>query len=79
MTDEQKAVFLALAAGVIAGVLSKYAGNSFGLVAGIAIGYALNALQKRMFGEKKQGWPTGNVTMPYIFTWIIAWVFLVNV
>ncbi|MBI1971676.1 MAG: hypothetical protein HYS53_00080 [Candidatus Aenigmarchaeota archaeon] len=79
MTDEQKGVFLALLTGLAAGFVSKYAGSASGLVAGVIIGYALNLLQKKMFGEKKQGWPAGNVMMPYIFTWLITWIFLVNV
>ncbi len=78
MIDEQKAVLISLAVGVIAGFASKSTGADLGLVIGIAAGYALNAAQKTVFKDKKQGWSAGNLMMPYIFTWIITWIFLFN-
>ncbi len=79
MNDEQKAVFLALVIGVIAGFVSKNAGADLGLVLGAVFGYAINSVHKKIFTGKKDGWSTGNIIVPYIFTWIITWIFLVNV
>ncbi|MBI2085433.1 MAG: hypothetical protein HYT71_02885 [Candidatus Aenigmarchaeota archaeon] len=79
MNDEQKAVFLALVIGIIAGFVSKNAGADLGLVLGVVFGYVFNLGQKKIFAGKKDGWSAGNILVPYIFTWIITWIFLVNV
>ncbi len=79
MNDEQKAVFMALVTGIIAGFVSNNAGTDLGLVLGAVFGYALNSVQKKIFKEKKGGWSTGNIIVPYIFTWVITWIFLLNV
>ncbi len=77
--DEQKAVLTALAIGMIAGALSKFSGSYAGLLIGVAIAFALNRAQKVIFKEKPAGWPQGNLIVPYILTWIVAWVILFNV
>ncbi|MBI4177327.1 MAG: hypothetical protein HY516_03075 [Candidatus Aenigmarchaeota archaeon] len=79
MTDEQKAVLIALVTGLLAGFFSKSAGSGLGLIVGAIAAYALSNLQKTLFREKKQGWSVGNVVSPYIFTWIITWIILVNI
>ena len=58
--DEQKAVLIALAAGIIAGALSKFSGSYGGLLVGIAIAFVLNRAQKLVFKEKPAGGPKGN-------------------
>ena len=78
MKDEQKAVIIALIVGAIAGILSKYAGSSLGIVLGMAFAYALNSSHKRLFKDKKVGWFQGNLLIPYTFTWIITWIFVFN-
>ncbi len=78
MKDEQKAVLMALAIGVVAGILSKYAGSSLGVVLGLAFAYALNSSGKKVFREKKAGWSTGNLVIPYFFAWIITWIIVFN-
>ncbi len=79
MADEQKAVLMGLIAGLLAGILSKSVGAAAGVIVAVVVGYALNTLQQKIFREKKQGWASGNLIMPYIFTWVITWIFLVNV
>ncbi|MFH0889672.1 MAG: hypothetical protein V1836_00830 [Candidatus Aenigmatarchaeota archaeon] len=79
LKDEQKAVLIALVIGVIAGILSKYASSSLGIVLGLAFAYALNSSYQRLFKDKKAGWSTGNLIIPYIFAWVITWIFIFNV
>ncbi len=77
--DEQKAVLIALAIGIIAGALSKFSGSLAGLLIGVAIAFVLNRAQKAVFKEKPAGWPQGNLVIPYLLTWIVVWVILFNV
>jgi len=79
MRDEQKAALLALIVGAFAGLLSSYSGSLLGLILGIGIAFAFNRMQKGIFKEKKAGWSKGNIIIPYVFTWIVVWIFLLNV
>lgn len=77
--DEQKAVLIALVVGMVAGALSKFSGPSAGLLIGVVVAFALNRAQNLIFKEKPAGWPRGNLVIPYLLTWITAWIILFNV